>query len=94
MDESIIAELRQICSGEKDETKNFLGLEEFCSLYSTDDILKTIMRRREVHTNIMNFFFQNITNANKWTINPLKVMVSFAVTHGNPLFEKIPYIIS
>ena len=67
-------------------------MEEFCEIYSTDDILKTIIRRRDMQTDIVTFLFKNITNLNQWTIKPLKVMISFAITHGNPLFEKIPEI--
>ena len=43
-------------------------------------------------TDIINFLMKNISNLNHWTIKPLKLIISFAITHGNPLYEKIPLI--
>ena len=68
-------------------------MEEFCEQYNTDDILKTIIRRRDKQKDFVNLLFKCIDNLNQWTIKPLKVMLTFAITHGNPLFEKIPLII-
>jgi len=92
MDGPIIAELMQICSNKQDDTGEFIGLEQFCDLYNSDDILKTIIRRRDMPTDIVGFLFKSISNLKQWTIKPLKVMISVAVTHGNPLFERIPAI--
>ena len=43
-------------------------------------------------TDIVDFLFKSILNLKQWTIKPLKLMIAVAVTHGNPLFEKLPTI--
>jgi len=48
------------------------------------------MRRREKQDDIESFLFKSIPNVNQWTVKPIKILISFAIVHGNPLFENIP----
>ena len=68
-------------------------LEQFCSEHHLNDIVKTINRRREMHTDLVNFFYKNLGNVKEWSKQALFLLVSCAVSFGNPLFEKLPQII-
>ena len=69
-------------------------LEQYFSEKNLNDIVKTINRRRDMHNDLINFFIRNLSNVKEWSKKALYLLISCAVSFGNPLFEKLPQIIT
>ena len=37
--------------------------------------MKTIIRKRDMHADIVDFFYKNLGNVNEMTIKPLKIVI-------------------
>ena len=93
VDNNIATELKRVICSTTGDGSALAELEQFCSEYVLYDIVKTINRRKEMHSVLINFFYKNLGNVKEWSIQALYLLVSCAVSFGNPLFEKLPQII-
>ena len=66
-----------------------------CEKYELNTIIKAISYRKDFfNKDVMNFFKNVLAQKKYWTIKPIKLMLTFAIMQGNPLFQLIPSMIN
>ena len=74
---------------EAENNQNFNKLEDLLEKFSLKIITDTITRNKNIPQNTHDFFINAIPDLNKWTLDCLKIMIAYAITHEK-LFDKIP----
>ena len=62
IDDNIASELKHVICLNIEDGSALAELEQFCSEYNHNDIVKTINRRRDVYNDLTNFFNKNLSN--------------------------------
>ena len=66
-----------------------------CEKYELNNIVQAIGYQKDFfNKDVMNFFKNLLGQKKYWTIRPIKLMLTFAIMQGNPLFQLIPSMIN
>ena len=83
--DQMMRQLREVCK-EEGGVGQFQELQDLCDQYSTKEIDDTIKSLSMVQNPILEFFSRSVRHVSRGPLKMIKLMLTLALVHGNPLF--------